>query len=129
MIKRSMVIGPACTYWLPSLNDLRRLRRHMNPQQPFSSHGCPQSEATHIECGVYLILMIQMWLAKQPLSAITPLSVQQYRFQSTNNIHLTQWITTPVQITPIIVLNDSPSTPSLDSTHLTNIDPSTITHL
>ena len=51
----------------------------MTPQQPFTPPGHSPSNSTHIECGVYLIMMVQMWLANHPLSAITPISVQQYR--------------------------------------------------
>jgi hypothetical protein len=32
MIRRSMAIGPACTYGLPSLNNLRRRQAKATPQ-------------------------------------------------------------------------------------------------
>jgi hypothetical protein len=87
-----MAIGPACTYWLPSHNNLRR--RQANAQ---------------------------MWLANQPLSAITPISVQQYRphlayylVSSAHHIHLIQWITTHPS-SALTTTSPDPSTP-------TNID-------
>jgi hypothetical protein len=108
--------------------------RYMTPQQPYSPPGRPQSEATHIECGVYVIMMVQMWLADQPLSAITPISVQQYRFhiahhliQSTNNIQLNQWITPTAPLGSNSSLYELPATISSDSTSLTDIDLSTAT--
>ena len=92
----------------------------MTPQQPFTPPGHSPSEATHIECGVYFIMMVQMWLAKQPLSAITPFSVQQYRRHlayylvlPTHNVNLTQWITTP---NPVLLIS------SQESSTLTHID-------
>ena len=96
----------------------------MTPQQPFTPPGHSPSEATHIECGVYLIMMIQMWLAHQPLSAITPLSVQQYRRHlayflvlPSYNVHLTQWITTSTSGS-INSLQDPPTLVHADPTSL-----------
>ncbi len=50
MIRRSMAIGPACTYWLPSLYDLRRRQANTECDIPGHWRGFYAYIADRFEC-------------------------------------------------------------------------------
>ena len=55
------------------------LTADMIRQRPYRRcHELPEA-AKHIECGVYVILMIQLYFLKIPLTVLTPLKVHRYR--------------------------------------------------